>query len=46
MTLMGNKFKRCVYSIEIRDQTKNYLEFEKNNWIRKKDTHKDIRKNL
>ena len=26
--------------IEIRDQSKNYLEFEKNKWIRKKDTKK------
>ena len=25
MTLMGNKFKRCVYSIEIRDQNKIYI---------------------
>ena len=38
--LKTNNFLYYGSGIEIRNQTKNYLEFEKNNWIRKKDTKK------
>ena len=38
--LKTNNFLYYGSGIEIRDQTKNYLEFQKNNWIRKKDTKK------